>query len=58
VRATGISPLIGLAHDALTARLERQEADHAYLGSTWADTGLIFTTRTGRPIKPRNWGLI
>ncbi|HET9255094.1 MAG TPA: site-specific integrase [Pseudonocardiaceae bacterium] len=24
------------------------------LGSTWADTGLVFTTRTGRPIEPRN----
>jgi len=24
------------------------------LGSAWADTGLVFTTRTGRPIEPRN----
>jgi integrase len=47
-------PLIGLAKDALTARLEAQEADRAKLGRAWADTGLVFTTRTGRPVEPRN----
>jgi integrase len=47
-------PLIGLARHALTARKEQQAADRLKLGSAWADTGLVFTTRTGRPIEPRN----
>jgi integrase len=47
-------PLIGLAKDALAARRDVQEADRASLGRCWADTGLVFTTRTGRPIEPRN----
>jgi integrase len=47
-------PLIGLARGALLARKEQQEADQMKLGSAWADTGLVFTTRTGRPIEPRN----
>jgi integrase len=29
-----------------------QEADRANLGAAWADTGLVFTTRTGRPVEP------
>ena len=47
-------PLIGLAHDALIVRKERQEADWTQLGSVSAHTGLVFTTRTGRPVEPRN----
>jgi integrase len=47
-------PLLGLARTALAARQDRQEADRAMLGSAWADTGLVFTTRTGRPVEPRN----
>jgi len=47
-------PLIGLARVALTDRLEVQEADRLKLGSAWVDTGLVFTTRTGRPVEPRN----
>jgi integrase len=47
-------PLIGLARGALRVRKEQQEADRMKLGSAWADTGLVFTTRTGRPIEPRN----
>lgn len=31
-----------------------QEADREELGRAWQDTRLIFTTRTGRPIEPRN----
>ena len=41
-------PVIGLARVALTARLISQQADHASLGSAWTDTGLVFTTSTGR----------
>jgi integrase len=47
-------PLLGLAGRALTARTKQQDADRVKLGSAWADTGLVFTTRTGRPIEPRN----
>ena len=47
-------PLLTFASEALTIRLDVQAADHAELGRAWQDTGLIFTTRTGRPIEPRN----
>jgi integrase len=47
-------PLIGLAHDALAARRTHQADDRVKLGSAWIDTGLVFTTRTGRPVEPRN----
>lgn len=47
-------PLIGQAIDALNARREAQNADRARLGRSWTDTGLVFTTRTGRPMEPRN----
>ena len=30
------------------------DADRARLGSAWPETGLVFTTRTGRPVEPRN----
>jgi integrase len=48
------APLIGLAKDALAARRLTQDADRANLGRCWADTGLVFTTCTGRPVEPRN----
>ena len=47
-------PLIGLAKDALGTRRQAQDADRASLGRCWTDTGLVFTTRTGRPVEPRN----
>lgn len=35
--------------------MERQAADdRTKLGSAWVDNGLVFTTRTGRPIEPHN----
>ena len=46
---------LGLAGRALTARTKQQDADRVKLGSAWADTGLVFTTRTGKPIEPRNF---
>jgi integrase len=48
-------PLLSLARQAFAARRKQQEADRTKLGSAWADTGLVFTTRTGRPIEPRNF---
>lgn len=47
-------PLLPLAADVLNIRHDAQIADCAELGRAWLDTGLIFTTRTGRPIEPRN----
>lgn len=47
-------PLLGLAARALADRREAQQHDRERLGAAWADTGLIFTTRTGRPSEPRN----
>jgi integrase len=47
-------PLLGLARNALAARREAQNADRARLGTAWADTGLVFTTRTGQPVEPSN----
>lgn len=47
-------PLLGLTKDALRIRQTQQAADRARLSDAWADTGLVFTTRTGRPVEPRN----
>ena len=47
-------PLLGLAARALADRHEAQQHDRERLGAAWSDTGLIFTTRTGRPVEPRN----
>jgi integrase len=47
-------PLLGVAQDALILRIQEQAADRANLGRAWIDPGLVFTTRTGRPIEPRN----
>jgi integrase len=38
----------------LVLRTETQTADRAELGRAWQDNGLVFTTKTGRPIEPRN----
>ena len=40
---------------ALKARKRRQDADRARAGDGWIDTGLVFTTRYGTPIEPRNF---
>ena len=47
-------PLLPIASNALLIRRQAQAADRAELGRAWQETGLIFTTRTGRPIEPRN----
>ena len=38
----------------LILRSDAQAADRSELGRAWEDTGLVFRTRTGRPIEPRN----
>jgi integrase len=47
-------PLLDLARQALKLQSGRQAAYRADMGSAWPETGLVFTTRTGRPIEPRN----
>ncbi len=47
-------PLLPVVREMLTLRGDAQAADRRELGRAWEDTGLVFTTRTGRPIEPRN----
>ena len=46
--------MLPLAANVLGARREAQDADQEELGRAWQDNGLVFTTRTGRPVEPRN----
>jgi integrase len=48
-------PLPGLCVTALKIRKRQQDSDHARVGQAWIDTGLVFTTRHGTPIEPRNF---
>jgi integrase len=45
---------VTLARAALLARHEKQAADRDAFGRAWQDTGLVFTTRSGLPVEPRN----
>jgi integrase len=47
-------PLLQLASDVLSTRRDVQAAHRVELGRSWPDNDLVFTTRTGRPIEPRN----
>ena len=40
---------------ALKLRKQRQDIDRDRAGDVWRDTGLVFTTRYGTPIEPRNF---
>jgi integrase len=48
-------PLPDLCVAALKLRKEQQGADRARVGRAWIDTGLVFTTRHGTPVEPRNF---
>ena len=48
-------PLLDVVRQALDDQAERQAAYRAEMGRAWTDTGLVFTTRTGRPVEPRNF---
>ncbi len=48
-------PLPGLCVTALKIRRRQQDADRARAGAGWIETGLVFTTRHGTPIEPRNF---
>jgi integrase len=47
-------PLLPIAQSMLDLRHQAQAADRQELGRAWQDNGLIFTTKTGRPVEPRN----
>ncbi len=47
-------PLLDLAFDALASQAAWQALYRADMGSAWPSTDLVFTTRTGRPVEPRN----
>lgn len=47
-------PLPDLCLTALKLRRQEQDADHDHADG-WAETGLVFTTRHGTPIEPRNF---
>jgi hypothetical protein len=48
-------PLPDLCVTELKIRKGQQDADRGRAGDGWIDTGLIFTTRHGTPIEPRNF---
>jgi integrase len=48
-------PLPDLCVTALKLHKQQQDADHQRAGRAWLDTGLVFTTRHGTPIEPRNF---
>lgn len=47
-------PLPAFCVDALRERKALQAKDRLAAGSAWVDSGLVFTTRIGTPIEPRN----
>jgi integrase len=47
-------PLLPVVQDMLKIRRDVQAANRLELGRAWEDTGLIFSTKTGRPVEPRN----
>jgi integrase len=47
-------PLVDVARQALKLQAAQQAAYRADMGSAWPESGLVFTTRTGRPVEPRN----
>ena len=47
-------PIPSLAREALLIRGQQQAADREAFGRAWQDTGLVFTTRSGKPVEPRN----
>lgn len=48
-------PLPGIAAAALALRLEQRDRDLTAAGEAWQEFGLMFCTRYGTPIEPRNF---
>jgi integrase len=47
--------LLQVVRQALDDQAERQAVYRIDMGRSWPDTGLVFTTKTGRPVEPRNF---
>ena len=47
-------PLVALPRTALLAQRENQAQTCAAAGAEWLESGYVFTTRSGRPVEPRN----
>ncbi|MER5423071.1 site-specific integrase [Streptosporangium roseum] len=47
-------PLLGVVREVLVIQRDGQKILKEEAGKNWADTGLVFTTRSGKPIEPRN----
>jgi integrase len=47
-------PIPSQARSALLTRQQQQAIDREAFGRAWQDTGLVFTTRSGLPVEPRN----
>jgi integrase len=48
-------PLLSLARQALEAQIGLQARYRLDMGPAWPSTDFVFTSRTGRPIEPRNF---
>jgi integrase len=51
-------PMLPIVWEAVIELAERQMYAKRAAGDAWTETGLVFTTRTGRPIEPRNLGRV
>lgn len=50
-----VLPLVPICETALHERAAAQASDKEAAGGHWAASDLVFTTRTGRPVEPRNF---
>jgi integrase len=48
-------PLLKLARETLESQARTQARHRVEMSAAWPDTDLVFTTRTGRPVEPRNF---
>jgi integrase len=48
-------PLVPVCEVALHDRAAAHDRDKKAAGPDWRGSGLVFTTRTGRPLEPRNF---
>ncbi len=53
-RSRRVIPISGVIADALKLRREAQDANRVEAGEFWEEWGLVFTTRFGTPVSPRN----
>lgn len=53
--STAVLPLPDICLTALKIRREQQDQSRSVAADAWHDLGLVFTTRWGTPIEPRNF---